>query len=181
MPRDLRTTLMALGWVFEVPVAVMVRGADATDGTGLAHESLDTNEVRLSRHATPEWQRAYRRTLAHAPPGEVAARLRLAVDAPAPKAYASAGVASPVAVGVAVMGEGWMGIFDVATMPESLRQGHATRVVRALSAWGSEMGGGSHYLQVAVANVGARSLYERLGYRTAYTYVYAVPGRDAGQ
>ncbi|MEV6108633.1 GNAT family N-acetyltransferase [Streptomyces sp. NPDC051940] len=71
---------------------------------------------------------------------------------------------------VAMAGErlhppGWTEISAVCTAPEARGQGHAARLVAALTARITARGE-SPFLHVAAANTGAIALYERLGFET---------------
>lgn len=90
-----------------------------------------------------------------------------------PQAFATAlQDGDPVAFARAAVGDGLLGIFHVATMPEARRRGHARRAVKALMAWGRRQGAMRAYLQVQETNAPARALYAELGFREIYRYVY---------
>ena len=77
-------------------------------------------------------------------------------------------------VALAVLVEGRLGLFDVATSTQSRRQGLASGLCGKLLAWGLECGAHSAYLQVVAANTPAVRLYEGMGFREAYHYWYRV-------
>jgi GNAT superfamily N-acetyltransferase len=87
-----------------------------------------------------------------------------------PCAYARSDVA---AARGALDGE-WLGIYEVATLPEARRRGAATAIIGALAAWGLARGARRAYLQVEEDNTAAHALYARLGIRRAYRYRYRV-------
>lgn len=104
-----------------------------------------------------------------------AAAVRRAIIAriAAPVGYATAVQAGRViALGMGVLEDGWLGIFNMATLPAFRRQGLATDVLRGLAHWAGGLGGHSSYLQVMLSNPGAQALYAGLGYRTLYHYHY---------
>ncbi|HET8984307.1 MAG TPA: GNAT family N-acetyltransferase, partial [Trueperaceae bacterium] len=108
--------------------------------------------------------------------GSGPARLRLAVEAPEKKAYASIVVDGvTAAIGLGVVLEGTLGIFDLVTAPAYRRRGLARIVMSSLQRWGVAAGATSTFLQVHGGNAGAISLYGSLGFSTGYTYVYIVP------
>ena len=78
------------------------------------------------------------------------------------------------ACGLAVLEDGYLGVYDVATHPEYRRQGCALRVMQNLLSWGKERGARSAYLQVMKNNPPALNLYARLGFREQYVYWYRV-------
>lgn len=77
-----------------------------------------------------------------------------------------------MAVGSAAVGEGWVGFFNIATLPAFRRRGAAWAVMGALARWGAQMGATSAYLQVMAGNEAALRLYARLGFTTGYYYHY---------
>ncbi len=85
----------------------------------------------------------------------------------------------PAAVGLGVVEADLVGIYCVATVPGLRRRGAATAVMSALLVAAAERGAGAVYLAVSEENLAARSLYDRLGFRTSYRYHYRwlPPGR----
>ena len=79
-----------------------------------------------------------------------------------------------VSVGRAVVRNGLMGLFQIATDPTARRQGHAHRLVQSLLAWGRQQGAMRAYLQVVDENIAARALYRSIGFKTFYGYTYFV-------
>lgn len=77
-----------------------------------------------------------------------------------------------VAVGLAVVDDNFMGIFDVVTSEKHRQKGYGERVVRSLLHWGSEQGAEHAWLQVVRDNEPAQRLYEKLGFETSYSYWY---------
>lgn len=65
---------------------------------------------------------------------------------------------------------------NVVTDPGERRKGHAAAMMRTGLAWAIEAGASAAALNVAADNRPALALYERLGYRPQYDYVYRVPG-----
>ena len=68
------------------------------------------------------------------------------------------------AAGIAVDAGGVTGLFSLAVAPQLRRRGLGTALVRATSA------GRLTYLQVEARNTAAVTLYERMGFTTAYRY-----------
>lgn len=85
------------------------------------------------------------------------------------------GAGGVLAIGRGVVDDDWLGVAAVEVEPAARRQGLATRVMRALWAWGASHGATRSYLQVSSDNPAAVALYERLGYCEHHTYRY----RDA--
>lgn len=78
----------------------------------------------------------------------------------------------PVAAGVGVVVDGWLGVFEVVVDPDRRRRGHGRLLMEALHAWGFDRGAERSFLQVVVENRAAIGLYEGLGYEEAYRYWY---------
>ncbi len=62
----------------------------------------------------------------------------------------------------------------MATAPDHMRRGHATRLLNFLAKWTLAHGGKTLCLQVMAENVGARKLYEMAGFTKQYDYHYRV-------
>ncbi|MBO0767597.1 MAG: GNAT family N-acetyltransferase [Solirubrobacterales bacterium] len=71
------------------------------------------------------------------------------------------------AVGIAVEGDGLVGLFSLAVRPEARRRGLGRRLVRAMLAHASAQ---LAYLQVSSGNTPAVRLYESLGFEEIYRY-----------
>jgi GNAT superfamily N-acetyltransferase len=79
---------------------------------------------------------------------------------------------TPGAIGLGVAERGWAGVYAMGTRREARRRGAATAVVHALACWAERRAAPRMYLQVEAANDGARQLYARAGFETAYRYHY---------
>ena len=121
------------------------------------------------------WQAAFTRMDATPVPHRAALRAILArIAVPHVAALRSGAGGTAVACGRAVHEESRVGLFDIATDAAARHQGHATRLIAHLLAWGRARGATRAYLQVEVDNAPARALYERLGFREVYRYWYRV-------
>lgn len=83
----------------------------------------------------------------------------------------------PVACGLGVCQNGFLGFFDIVTATHARRQGHGLRLMEALLEWGQSLGAHTAYLQVMDSNRAARQLYSRLGFAEIYKYWYRVQPR----
>jgi GNAT superfamily N-acetyltransferase len=82
------------------------------------------------------------------------------------------GDGAPLAVGIGVVEDGWLGMFSLATAPAARRHGVASEVVDALEGWAATRGAARIYLQVERDNAAALAFYERRGLSIAHTYHY---------
>ena len=74
--------------------------------------------------------------------------------------------------GRAVVIDGWVGIFDLATEPAVQRKGLGRTVLDSLLVWGADQGAKRAFLQVEAANAAAAALYTSAGFELAYRYTY---------
>ncbi|NEQ28463.1 MAG: GNAT family N-acetyltransferase [Microcoleus sp. SIO2G3] len=79
-----------------------------------------------------------------------------------------------VACAVGVLENGYLGIFDLVTSQMHRRLGYGTAIIQGLLKWGINKGAFVSYIQVVQANIPARNLYEKLGYKPMYEYWYRV-------
>lgn len=76
------------------------------------------------------------------------------------------------AVGLGIVRDGWLGVFNMKTRPTARRTGLGRAILDALLTWGRERGARSVYLQVRNDNPGAMQLYSGAGFELAYVYDY---------
>ncbi len=79
-----------------------------------------------------------------------------------------------VACGTGTLAAGWVGINMMRTAAAHRRNGHAQRVLSAITRWSEGKGVSRLYLNVEESNSGARALYAKAGFDTAYEYRYSV-------
>ena len=77
-----------------------------------------------------------------------------------------------VATGVGSYGYGWLGIHGMRTLATYRKQGHASRILRALALQAQARAIDWAYLQVDETNRAAWRLYQSLGFTLAWRYVY---------
>ena len=168
-PSGLDEMLAERGYVKDGAVHVQTASVDCV----LASMGERTGyRVRLEPALNAPWYALYAETEgADAHKAEV--RRTMFSRIPSPAAYVLVEIdGQPAAVGLGVLERGHVGVFNMATRAEFRRRGAATAVLRALAAWGRAQGAWAMYLQVAEENGGARSVYERFGFRTLYQYHY---------
>ena len=76
------------------------------------------------------------------------------------------------AAGLAIVDDGWVGLFEIIVAPDERRSGLGSSMTRALVDWGRSNGADRSYLQVVAENSTAISFYETLGFEFAYDYWY---------
>lgn len=83
-----------------------------------------------------------------------------------------------VAVGLAVVDSGWVGLFDIAVEEQRRRRGTGRQLSLAMMGWGAAQGATNAYLQVLSDNVAATALYQSLGFTELYRYWYRTLSDD---
>lgn len=93
--------------------------------------------------------------------------------------YAPAGFAlaynddgATVAAGLGVVDDRWLGLFEIIVAEGHRRRGVGADLSRSLLAWGWQLGARNGFLQVVEENSAAISVYESLGFISAYRYWY---------
>jgi GNAT superfamily N-acetyltransferase len=161
--------LAARGWEKEAETAVRI--APLSEILRRTEPSTVV-AVELQRPPTPEWFRTYAVAEGFSQE-ELAAREAIIGRIHFPVAGALAAVDNrPAGVGLGVLLDDWLGIFCVGTAYSVRRRGVAITVMRALAEWGHHWGAEQAFLQIMLDNGPGRSLYQRLGFTTAYHYHY---------
>ena len=81
---------------------------------------------------------------------------------------------APMSGGMAVYANQSMGLFGISTAAAHRKKGYALEVISSLLCWGIKQGAKFAYLQVEESNQAAVRLYQKLGFRKAYSYWYRV-------
>jgi ribosomal protein S18 acetylase RimI-like enzyme len=79
-----------------------------------------------------------------------------------------------LAIARATVDDRWAGLFCVEVGPEHRRAGLARRVSAGALRWAGQRGARHAYLQAAVDNVAAVTLYTALGFAVHHDYVYRI-------
>lgn len=82
-----------------------------------------------------------------------------------------------MAVGLAVVEDTYVGLFDIVVQPDARGQGLGRALMTSLLAWSQTQGAQLAYLQVTTINVPALSLYDTLGFTTHHRYWYRKQNR----
>lgn len=159
---DLRQALEARGYRPRTETLVMV-------GPLTASETADG--VHLSDCPDADFSGVFLATAANQ--RDAAERIQTIERLAPPRAFARLDQdGTPVAIGATAVEGDWSGLFGMRTLAEHRRKGLAMRIIAALSRFSIEAGAKRAYLQVETGNSPAVTLYERLGYTTAYRYRY---------
>lgn len=139
---------------------------------GLDSDAL--NGVTIERRRSERWLEAYARMNEVAPhKRDVLRQLLDALIVPA--GYATIEQDGEiVSVGLGVVSQGYVGLFDIVTGAAVRGQGLGQRIVQGLMQWGQISGAQRAYLQVTEENHPAQRLYARCGFRESYRYWYRV-------
>lgn len=78
----------------------------------------------------------------------------------------------PVACGLAVMEQGYVGLYDIVTDQAYRNMGYGEQLLLHILKWAREAGAEKSYLLVVQSNASANRLYDKLNYRHLYTYWY---------
>ena len=81
---------------------------------------------------------------------------------------------TPVAMGISVLEDDYVGLFGLVTDASRRNQGFGTQLVWAILGNARANGARTAYLQVEITNDPALRLYIRLGFEEAYRYWYRV-------
>jgi ribosomal protein S18 acetylase RimI-like enzyme len=129
-------------------------------------------EVRIGESLSDTWIAA-ELDLAGVDRDQAGAWLSVLERIPEPAGFALLTSADgPVAAGIGVVVDDWLGVFEVVVDPAQRRRGHARALMGALHSWASLRGAERAFLQVVVENRAAIALYDGLGYQEAYRYRY---------
>lgn len=163
-PRELDEELAQRG--FSVGLQVDVWTADLSTLAGVRSEC----ETETLPEMTDEWIDTYGIASGHEP-STMTTRFAIMKRTNQPHTYAKASIDGAIAsVGFGVVEGPWLGVFSVATLPDMRNRGAATAISRELGTWAQEFGAERAYLQVETGNTEAKSLYTKLGFKSAYRY-----------
>ncbi|MFD2330625.1 GNAT family N-acetyltransferase [Cohnella sp. GCM10020058] len=167
-PCGLDDRLEEYGYAVADRSQVLTRSLDET------HGEASIEGLSVDGGLTEEWMTAASAILSLKPEQQEAAFAMLA-DSPLRSAFFLLRSGDePVAIGIGVVDDGYLGLFDIATSPAYRNRGLGERLVRQILRWGQSHGAHASYLQVVEGNAPAQSLYAKLGYKRLYDYWYRV-------
>lgn len=151
------------------------RGYRRSSGADILTRPIDRRDagesVPVSPHPSPEWIRGLGE-------GGFASRMpifdRLTETGRAGFGYLE-GTAGPVAVGIGVVTDSYLAVFNMQTLPQYRRRGMGRRLLCGLLGWGAARGATTALLQVEPHNRPAQQLYRSAGFEKQYEYWYRQP------
>lgn len=163
-PPGLDARLADMGYATDPPTSVMT-----LDLTAVAlHDAPNFTGGRLCN----DWLRAYT-ILNEVDTRHQATIERMLTNIALPACFARLHEDGDVlAVGLAVAGGDYVGLYDIVTRADRRRRGLGRQLVSGLLRWGQSQGAHTAYLQVMNSNTPAQSLYAGVGFTLAYRYWY---------
>ncbi|MEK0312693.1 GNAT family N-acetyltransferase [Cohnella sp. 56] len=147
---------------------VLVRSLDAQV------DVCSTDDLCVDGDLTEEWLATASRLLQLRPEQTAIAAAMLASSSLRRGFFTLRSEGIPVAVGIGVIDDGDLGLYDIVTSLQHRNRGFGERLMRHILRWGQSHGAHGSYLQVIESNAAARRLYDKLGYRKLYEYWYRV-------
>ncbi len=167
VPAGIDEELAGRGYTVEAPVDIQT-----VPVTGMTLGDVGAHDIRVIGE-TPEWHALYQAGYGR----DISSILKsLRHPAVCPLGFEDG---EPVALTLAVLVDGWVGIFGMLTAERLRGRGWGRAMLGAVHGWAVANGAEGLYLQVEKYNDGARRLYERVGFRTRYSYHYRLLGNPA--
>jgi ribosomal protein S18 acetylase RimI-like enzyme len=151
------------------------RAGSPTDVMVTAATPRPETAVDIEPDLTDAWFRAFCAWNGR-DPRHAGALHRLIASIPGERAFASVTVdGASAAVGLGVVLDGHVGIYNMNTDPSRRRKGLAAAILDALIDFGASRGAEVAFLQVLCDNDPAQALYRRAGFEPLYRYWYREP------
>lgn len=166
--------LHQLGWQRADPSIVMIRSLEPASPSA----RRETSKVTATEIVTPEWINGYA-AASELPPShaDTLSQTLSLIQPPVSPAYLTMTedpLSRSLAYGQVVKSGDIVGLFNI-VVPKAYRgRGYGRKMTQSLLDWGADQGAKMAYLQVTDANVGARRLYETMGFKEAYPYHYRI-------
>jgi GNAT superfamily N-acetyltransferase len=146
----------------------------ASTARAAAQPAAGAVRVRLETRPSRPWLDLWHAVHGH---GDLRSEQDMLDRVQLPSAYACAAIGdAAVAVGRAVVDDGWAGVFGMATRPAARGKGAARSVLASLAQWADDHGAARMYLQVERDNVAALALYRQAGFEEVCAYHYRSAG-----
>jgi ribosomal protein S18 acetylase RimI-like enzyme len=166
-PEDLDAELKRRGYEVDAPVSIQTLDLRQVD-YGIDNEIIITDEPRQ------EWEKRFIAMSNTDTRHLRTMQVMLSRIVPTRGFFSIVRKGEIVACGLAVLQDGYVGLFDILTDPKCRREGLGTRISLSMIAWGRKRGAQTAYLQVMTVNEPALRLYENLGFAEVYKYWYRV-------
>jgi ribosomal protein S18 acetylase RimI-like enzyme len=167
---SLHAALGSAGYTAQQPTLTMVCQTASVAGQALAKHAEAAHQVVISQTPHDDWKAVY--LAAGFDPADGAQRVA-ALARSATVVYASIrGDCGPLAAGTASLSRGWASLHGMRTVPHARGKGLARRIMASLARLAQEQGQDRMFLQVEESNANALSLYQSLGFLTAWRYHY---------
>ncbi len=173
-PRGLEAELERRGYERQACTSVMV-----LEDLNRPHPAtIPGISVRIEGRLSEPWFEIYAKD--HATPGRNVETARSIMEhiVPETRYVLLEGEDGPAACALAVIEDGWAGIFDVVVRKDLRGRGLGRYLMERTLVEAAAAGAERSYLQVMDENLPAVSLYRTMGYRVAYPYWYRVKGGE---
>jgi GNAT superfamily N-acetyltransferase len=161
-------------WTIASPVVVLTKALSGGQPPAGAGAGVP---VALESVLSPAWQAGY-----HARDGQLSEAARSLLSRHENVRFASIRTGGEtVAIGRAVVDEGWAGITALEVAEPHRGRGLAVRIMTALEQWAVQQGASHAYLQVTATNSAALGLYRRMGYAEHHRYHYRRAPGERGE
>jgi N-acetylglutamate synthase len=126
--------------------------------------------TQISDSPDPEWSSLFDEI--GKPEGYGLSRVQVMHRAESGQYYSTRHNGKLVACGMAAFDDGWVSVHGMRTRADYRRRGLASEIIRNMMLTAQSRAITQTFLQVEAENLGAQAVYQRLGYRTVWTYAY---------
>ena len=170
-PPGMDAQLESMGYTCQVDCHFMTRALQALGGAGWVDAGDDADIEAVQ----PDVGTRLLHTLQHMDPVKAGVELHRQQLWQGDQRFLQLTVGGEVvAIGLARIEDGHMGIFSMHTQAVHRGRGCARRIIAALSDWGAAHGAHTAFLQVEADNRVAVSLYQNVGFVAAYCYWHRI-------
>lgn len=130
-------------------------------------------EILLEHELSERWLRTMA-SMNHLTEHQIEVTRRLLTSSPLKQGFFTLLNGSiPVACGLAVIEQGYVGLYDIVTGEAYRNRGYGEQLLLHILKWAREHGATKSYILVLQSNASANCLYEKLNYQLLYTYWYS--------